>query len=80
MSGMPEKKVNLNDNDAEAVRALAAETGLSPADLIPDVTRQAVTNAPERRFRSLGQGRGDGASPRPRWGSDELYDKAFRGR
>ena len=73
---MRKTTVYLNDDEAEALRALAAATGRSQAELIRDAIRRAVTSAPERRFHSLGQGVGTGA-PRPRWRPAALYDRAF---
>ena len=74
--GMRKTTVYLNDDDAEALRQLAATTGRSQAELIRDAIRRAVTGAPERRFRSLGQGVGTGVR-RPRWSPGALYAKAF---
>ena len=73
---MRKTTVYLNDDDAEALRSLEAATGRSQAELIRDAIRRAVASAPERRFRSLGQGVGTGAA-RPRWSPGALYDEAF---
>jgi hypothetical protein len=73
---MRKTTVYLNEDEAEALRQMAAVTGRSQAELIREAIRRAVAQAPERRFRSLGQGAGDGAR-RPRWRAGGLYDKAF---
>jgi hypothetical protein len=73
---MRKTTVYLNDDEAEALRSLAAATGRSQAELIRDAIRRAVTSVPERRFHSLGQGVGTGAA-RTRWSPAALYDKAF---
>jgi hypothetical protein len=73
---MRKTTIYLNDDEAEALRSLAAATGRSQAELIRDAIRRAITSAPERRFHSLGQGVGTGA-PRMRWSPAALYDKAF---
>jgi Ribbon-helix-helix protein, copG family len=73
---MRKTTVYLNEAEAEALRQLAAETGISQAELIRRAIRQAVAHLPPRRFHSLGQGRGDGA-PDLHWVPADVYDKAF---
>jgi hypothetical protein len=74
--GMRKTTVYLNDDEADALRQLAEATGVSQAELIRGAIRQAVARLPPRRFHSLGRGTGSGALT-PRWGTAELYDKAF---
>jgi hypothetical protein len=73
---MRKTTVYLNDDEAEALRQLAAATGTSQAELIRQAIRRAVAQPVERQFRSLGRGasRGD---RRARWSPAALYDKAF---
>jgi hypothetical protein len=71
---MRKTTVYLNDEEVEALRQLAAATGQSQAEVIRAAIRHAATQAPPRRFRSLGQGAGpDGTTPR--WDSADLYAK-----
>jgi predicted transcriptional regulator len=74
--GMRKTTVYLNEDEAEALRQLAAATGMSQSELIRSAIRQAVAQLPPRRFHSLGRGRGTGASG-TRWTPAEVYDKAF---
>jgi hypothetical protein len=73
---MRKTTVYFSDEDAEALRQLAAATGTSQAELIRAAVRRATAEAPERQFRSLGRGATSDRQPR-RWSSDALYDKAF---
>jgi hypothetical protein len=73
---MRKTTVYLHDDEAEALRQLAAATGVSQAELIRDAIRQTVAKLPQRRFRSLGRGEGPGG-PTPRWRASEVYEKAF---
>lgn len=73
---MRKTTVYLNDDEAEALRQLAAATGVSQAELIRDAIRQTVAKLPERRFRSLGRGEGSGG-PTPHWRASEVYEEAF---
>ena len=74
--GMRKTTVYLNDDDAEALRQLAAASGTSQAELIRQAVRRAVAERPERQFRSLGRGASTGRH-RSRWSPSALYDKAF---
>jgi hypothetical protein len=73
---MRKTTVYLNEDEAEALRQLAAATGVSQAELIRDAIRQTVAKRPRRQFRSLGQGKGPGTQT-PRWSPAQVYDKAF---
>jgi predicted transcriptional regulator len=73
---MRKTTVYLDDGEAEALRQLAATTGVSQAELIREAIRHAVANVPARKFRSLGIGQGTGRQG-ARWSATELYDKAF---
>ena len=53
---MRKTTVYLNDDEAEALRQLAAATGTSQAQLIREAVRRAVAQPPQRQFRSLGRG------------------------
>ena len=63
---MRKTTVYLNDDEAEALRQLAAATGTSQAELIREAIRRKVAQPPERQFRSLGRGASTG-SRRSRW-------------
>jgi predicted transcriptional regulator len=73
---MRKTTVYLNDEEVEALRQLAAETGVSQAELIRDAIRRAVAKRPRRRFRSMGRGEGPGDRT-PHWTPTDVYDKAF---
>jgi hypothetical protein len=73
---MRKTTVYLNDDEAEALRQLAAATGVSQAELIRGAIRKAVSEVPPRRFHSLGRGQGTGGSA-PRWKPADVYDKVF---
>jgi predicted transcriptional regulator len=73
---MRKTTVYLDDEEAEALRKLAASTGVSQAELIRKAIRHAVASVPAREFRSLGLGQGNGERDL-RWSAAELYDKAF---
>lgn len=68
--------VYLDDGEADALRQLSEETGVSKAELIRGAMRQAVARVPPRRFRSLGRGQSSAALT-PRWEAADVYDKAF---
>jgi predicted transcriptional regulator len=68
--------VYLNDEQAAALRQLAAASGKSQAELIREAIQKAVSDLPARRFRSLGLGQGTGKAT-PRWKATQVYDKAF---
>jgi hypothetical protein len=71
---MQKTTVYLNDAEVEALRQLAAATGRSQAELIRQAIRQAAAQAPTRRFRSLGKGKGEGGGESvPRWNPTALY-------
>ncbi len=73
---MRKTTVYLHDEEVEALRQLAAATGLSQAELIRAAIRRAAAQAPPRRFRSLGKGAGPGG-PVVRWNPADLYAKLF---
>jgi len=73
---MRKTTVYLNDDEAEALRQLAAASGTSQAELIREAVRRAVAQPPARQFRSLGRGASTG-SRRSRWSPSTVYDKAF---
>ncbi len=56
---MRKTSVYLSEEEAEALRRTAAETGRSQSDLIREGIRR-VTGRRARRFRSLGMGEGTG--------------------
>ena len=73
---MRKTTVYLDDDEAEALRQLAATSGVSQAELIRGAVRQIVSQTPPPHFRSLGRGEGPGTS-NVRWDPAALYDKAF---
>ena len=73
---MRKTTVYLNDAEVDALRHLAASTGLSQAELIRDAIRKAAAQAPRRQFRSLARGEGPGGNT-PRWTAEDVYDSAF---
>ena len=73
---MRKTTVYLNDDEVEALRQLAAATGQSQAEVIRAAIRHAATQAPPRRFRSLGKGEGPGGTV-GRWNPADLYAKLF---
>ena len=74
--GMRKTTVYLNDEEADALRQMAAATGVSQAALIREAIRRVVIHTPERRFRSLGLGTSSTAE-HPRWTPAPLFEKAF---
>src|SRR5438128_6599359 len=60
---MRKTTVYLNDDEAEALRQLAAATGTSQAELIRQAVRRAVAQPPDRQFHSLGRGATTGQPP-----------------
>jgi hypothetical protein len=73
---MRKTTVYLNEDEAEGLRALAAATGESQAELIREGIRRLLRGGPERTFRSMGKGAGTG-EPRPRWSSEDLSEKTL---
>jgi hypothetical protein len=73
---MHKTTVYLNDEEAEALRQLAAATGRSQAELIREAVRHVAGQVPPRRFRSLGKGEGGGET-RPGWTASGLYARRF---
>lgn len=73
---MRKTTVYFNEDEAEGLRRLAAETGESRAELIREGVRRLLREGSERTFRSMGKGAGSG-EPRPRWNSDALRDKTL---
>ena len=57
---MVKTTVYLEDEDAAALRRLAARTGRSQAEIIREAVAAATAGARKRRFRSHGAGRGTG--------------------
>jgi hypothetical protein len=74
---MHKTTVYLNDEEADALRQLAAATGQSQAELIREGIRHLTAQAPPRKFRSLGKGSGTG-TPNRSWNSAAVYAKLFR--
>lgn len=73
---MRKTTVYLNEDEAEGLRRLAAETGESRAELIREGVRRMLREGPARKFRSMGQGEGTGES-RPRWNPEALREKTL---
>ena len=73
---MRKTTVYLTEPEVEGLRRVAAATGRSQAELIREGVRLVIEQGPPRIFHSMGKGDGSVES-RPRWPSDELYDKAF---
>jgi Arc/MetJ-type ribon-helix-helix transcriptional regulator len=73
---MRKTTVYLHDEEVEALRQLAADTGVSQAELIRDAIRRALAKRSRRRFRSMGRGEGTGDRT-PHWTPTDVYDKAF---
>ena len=75
---MRKTSVYLTEDEAADLRRLAVREGRSQAELIRDGVRRVIDEAERkpRELKSLGKGRG-GGQPYRRWGSEELYDKAF---
>jgi hypothetical protein len=75
---MRKTTVYLSDEEVDALRRVAAETGRSQADLIREGVRQVTAHTPRRKFRSLGKGKGPGGTT-PRWNPAALYEEVFSG-
>ncbi|QIN81793.1 ribbon-helix-helix protein, CopG family [Rubrobacter tropicus] len=75
---MRKTTVYLEDEEAEGLRRLAAESGESQAELIREGVRRLLREGTERTFHSMGKGAGSGET-RPRWGADAVREKT-RGR
>lgn len=73
---MRKTTVYLTDEEAEGLRRAAAASGASQAELIREGVRRVIQQGSPRTFHSLGKGQSTGEA-RPRWGSDELYQKTF---
>jgi hypothetical protein len=58
---MVKTTVYLDDNDAAALRRMAAESGRSQAEIIREAVGRATSAAGPRRLRSAGIGHGSGA-------------------
>ena len=74
MYGMRKTTVYLSDDEADALRRMAALTGRSQAELLREGVRRVVEETPARVFRSMGVGRGTGDHP-DRWNADDLYER-----
>lgn len=76
---MRKTSVYLTDEEAEGLRRLAVREGRAQADLIREGVRRVIAEieTQPRTFRSLGAGRGGGATKAARWTSRELYRKAM---
>lgn len=57
---MRKTTVYLSDDEIEGLRALAARTGRSMADLIREGVRSLIKRPPKRRFNSMGAGESGG--------------------
>lgn len=64
----------LADEEAEGLRRLARERKRPQAELIRQAIQALLSNAPKRRFHSMGVGASGGASS-GRWNADDLYRK-----
>lgn len=75
---MRKTSVYLTDDEAEALRRVAAREGRPQAQLIREGVRHVITelDAEPRVFRSMGAGHG-GGRPYERWDPTELYRKAL---
>lgn len=74
---MRKTTVYLSDEEADALRRAASETGVSQSDLIREGVRAVVGGLPAKRvFHSMGSGASGGRGSR-RWSSEEVYEKAF---
>jgi Arc/MetJ-type ribon-helix-helix transcriptional regulator len=74
---MRKTTVYLEDEEADGIRRLAAETGKSQADLIREGVRRVLRRSPKRKFHSMGIGEATGKKRRAGWTPDEVYEKAF---
>jgi hypothetical protein len=74
---MRKTTVYLSEQEAEGLRRVSAETGVSQSDLIRRGLRSVLGDpSGPRVFHSMGTGASGGGRPR-RWTSEEVYDKAF---
>jgi len=71
--------VYLTDEEAEGLRALAAASGRSQADLIREGIRRVLSRKPRRVFHSMGIAASGGGEPR-RWDAEELAARRGVGR
>ena len=71
---MKKTSVYLTNDEAEGLRRVATATGKPQAALIREGVRLVIAaeESAERRFHSLGQGRGGGQAFQP-WEANELY-------
>jgi hypothetical protein len=78
---MRKTSVYLTDEEAELLRQVSIQDGRSQAELIRAGVRHVIaeSDAERRRYRSLGLGRGGGATYEP-WSPDELYRRTMGGR
>ncbi len=74
---MRKTSVYLDDDEAEALRRVAASTGRPQADIIREGVRRVIDEIEggARVFRSLGKGSG-GGKPYSPWNARDLYKKA----
>jgi predicted DNA-binding protein len=74
---MRKTSVYLTEDEAEGLRRLAVREGRPQAELIREGVGKVIAelDAKPRAFRSLGAGRGGGASKPAAWTSDDLYRK-----
>ena len=73
---MHKTTVYLTDQQSEGLRRLAAARNASQAELIREGIGRVLTEAPGRKFHSMGRGESRAAA-KGRWTSGELYDKSF---
>jgi hypothetical protein len=73
---MRKTTVYLTELEAEGLHRMSAATGRPQAELVREGVRLVIEQGPPRTFHSMGKGEASGES-RPRWHSDELYEKAF---
>jgi hypothetical protein len=76
-TSMRKTTVYLEDEEADGIRRLAAETGKSQADLIREGVRRVLRRSPNRKFHSMGIGEAAGKQHRVGWTPSEVYRKAF---
>ena len=69
---MRKTTVYLADDEADGLRRLAANAGKSQAELVREGVRRLLDQRGERRFHSLGLGKGPGRAA-PRWRADAVY-------
>ena len=75
---MRKTSVYLSDQEAEQLRLLAIRDGRPQAELIREGVRHVIaeSSTEQRRYRSLGKGRG-GGRPYKRWSADALHDRVM---